>query len=129
MSEALRRLENLLSGATTAPQRFAPNSRYHGLPTLIRPGDMAGGSAGRAVAYLARRFIAPAGEASPAHVHTVVQGDRLDALAQTYLGDPEQWWKIADANGAMRPDELTDRPGRPLAITLPGRYPGPAGVA
>jgi hypothetical protein len=30
--------------------------------------------------------------------HTVQQGDRLDQLAQTYYGQPLQWWHICDAN-------------------------------
>ncbi len=41
-------------------------------------------------------------------VHRVVAGDRLDALAFRAYGDPEFWWKIADANpGLTFPDELT----------------------
>jgi hypothetical protein len=39
-------------------------------------------------------------------VHTVVQEDRLDLLANTFYSDPEQFWRICDANGAMRPDDL-----------------------
>jgi hypothetical protein len=30
--------------------------------------------------------------------HRVSAGDRLDQLAQTYYGRPEQWWHICDAN-------------------------------
>jgi hypothetical protein len=48
-----------------------------------------------------------------------VEGDRLDTIAAKYLGDPEQFWRIADANGAMRPEELTDAIGDKLHITLP----------
>jgi hypothetical protein len=39
-------------------------------------------------------------------VHTVVQQDRLDLLAATFYSDPEQFWRICDANVAMRPDDL-----------------------
>jgi nucleoid-associated protein YgaU len=39
-------------------------------------------------------------------VHTVVQEDRLDLLAATFYTDPEQFWRICDANLAMRPDDL-----------------------
>lgn len=38
--------------------------------------------------------------------HTVVQQDRLDLLSATYYSDPEQFWRICDANLAMRPDDL-----------------------
>ena len=38
--------------------------------------------------------------------------------AQT-IGDPELFWRICDANRAMRPEDLTDVPGRRLVITLP----------
>ena len=43
---------------------------------------------------------------------------------RSYLGDPLQYWRICDANGAMRPDELTDTAGRRLRITLPEGIPG-----
>ncbi len=38
--------------------------------------------------------------------HTVVQEDRLDLLAAKFYTDPEQFWRICDANLAMRPDNL-----------------------
>jgi hypothetical protein len=39
-------------------------------------------------------------------VHTVVQEDRLDLLSATFYTDPTQFWRICDANLAMRPDDL-----------------------
>jgi nucleoid-associated protein YgaU len=39
-------------------------------------------------------------------LHTVVQEDRLDLLSATFYTDPEQFWRICDANFAMRPDDL-----------------------
>lgn len=30
--------------------------------------------------------------------YTVQDGDRMDVLAQRFLGDPELWWVIADHN-------------------------------
>jgi hypothetical protein len=53
-------------------------------------------------------------------VHTVVQHDRLDLLANTFHGDPEQFWRICDANLAMRPDDLL-RVGFQLQIPLAQR--------
>ena len=54
----------------------------------------------------------------------MTEGERLDNIAAQYLGDPEQFWRICDANGAMRPDELTETVGRRLRITLPEGIPG-----
>ena len=45
-------------------------------------------------------------------------------VAALHLGDPEQFWRIADANGAIAPEQLTDEPGRRLRITLPAGVPG-----
>ncbi|MFL5804527.1 MAG: hypothetical protein ACJ8CR_22625 [Roseiflexaceae bacterium] len=45
-------------------------------------------------------------------------------LPAGYLDDPEQFWRICDANRAMRPDELTETVGRRLRITLPEGIPG-----
>ena len=46
--------------------------------------------------------------------HTVTGGDRLDNLAAHYFGDPELFWRICDANRALRPDDLTETAGRRL---------------
>ena len=93
---------------------FAPNSRYYGMPTSsLETPD------GRIVVYLRRRFVPPPERFALLQEHGVVQGDRLDNLASQYLGDPELFWRIADANGALAPDELTETIGRRLRITLP----------
>jgi len=47
--------------------------------------------------------------------HVVVQGERLDQLAQRYYGDPLKYWLICDANDAVFPEELLV-PGRVLRI-------------
>ncbi len=98
---------------------FAVNSRYYLTPTtrLVR-------ADGAEVAYLRRRFIPPPESFALLQEHVVADGDRLDLLAQKYLGDPEQFWRIADANNAVEPDELTDTAGRRLRITLPEGIPG-----
>lgn len=99
---------------------FPPTSRYHGVATRQRIR-----SDGTAVVYLSRRFV-PAPEAfALLQEHMVVQDDRLDRLAARYLGDPEQFWRICDANGALRPNELTETIGDRLRITLPEGVPGP----
>ena len=39
--------------------------------------------------------------------HTVVEGDRVDLLAQRYLGQADLWWIICDYNDIFFPLELT----------------------
>jgi hypothetical protein len=54
----------------------------------------------------------------------VVAGDRLDNISAIVLGDPELSWRVADANRAMLPRELTAVPGSVLRIALPEGVPG-----
>lgn len=98
---------------------FPITSRYHDTPTArLETPD------GRTVVYLRRRFVPPPERFELLSEHTVKAGDRLDNLAAQYLEDPEQFWRIADANNAMQPDELTAVVGRKLRITLPEGVPG-----
>jgi len=98
---------------------FPQSSRYHGLKTLTyKRAD------GKEIAYLERRFLPNPDEFEEIREHTVTQGDRLDNLAYQYLGDPGQFWRIADANGAMNPEELTEEIGNRIRITLPQGIPG-----
>ena len=108
----------ILAPGTIKVDPYPPTSRYHGLGTLVRrlPG-------GREVAYVRRRVVPPPERFDLLQEHVVTQGDRLDAITARYLGDPEQFWRVADANRAMRPDELTETPGRRLRITLPEGIP------
>lgn len=98
---------------------FPPTSRYHGMAAaqLTLPD-------GTVVAYLPRRFVPRPERFSVVSEHVVEAGDRIDNLAARYLGDPLQYWRICDANAAMRPGELTAVPGRRLVITLPEGIPG-----
>ena len=100
---------------------FPPNSRYAGIETAtwIRPD-------GTTIAYLTRRFVPPADDFVLLQEHEVMRPDRLDNITARYLGDPLLFWQVCDANGAMRPDELTETPGRRLRITLPRGIPGPS---
>ena len=79
---------------------------------------------GRKIAYLRRRFVPPAESFELLVEHAVAEGERLDHIAAEYLGDPEQFWRICDANNAMRPNELVEEIGRRLRITLPEGIPG-----
>ena len=112
-------LQQLLAAPGLRATAFAPTSRYHGIDTLALEG-----SDGTLQVYLRRRFVPPPERFALLQLHTVVAGDRLDLLAATYLGDPEQFWQICDANGAVRPDELIETVSRRLRITLPEGIPG-----
>ncbi|MGK2915383.1 MAG: hypothetical protein ACSLE5_13220 [Porticoccaceae bacterium] len=99
---------------------FPPTSRYHGLPAGVHQTVD-----GRSLVYVSRRLVPAPERFALLQEHAVVEGDRLDNLAHRYIGDPEQYWRLCDANGAMRPDELIEEVGRLLRITLPEGVPGP----
>ena len=79
---------------------------------------------GTTVAYLRRRFLPSPDRFALLLEHTVTDDERLDNITAKYMDDPEAFWRIADANAAMRPDELTETIGRRLRITLPEGIPG-----
>jgi hypothetical protein len=99
---------------------FAMSSRYYGLPTgeYRRPD-------GAVVVYARRRPLPQPEELAEVGEHVVAPAERLDHIAARQYGDPEQAWRIADANRAMRTEDLTATPGRRLRITLP---PGISGA-
>lgn len=79
---------------------------------------------GQKIVYLRRRFVPPAERFELLQEHVVTEAERLDNITAQYLGDPEQFWRVCDANNAVRPDELTEEVGRRLRITLPEGIPG-----
>lgn len=93
---------------------FEPTSRYANLKTATYTA-----ADGREISYVRRRFL-PQGESQPLLVEaTVINGDRLDLITNRTLGDPEQFWRVADANNAMNPVDLTGEPGRILRVPIP----------
>jgi len=98
---------------------FASTSRYHGLEILRHKLPD-----GREVAYVARRFVPQQDRFETLRQHMVSEGDRPDNLAAHYLGDPEQFWRLADANNDLNPFDLTAEVGRQIRITLPEGIPG-----
>jgi hypothetical protein len=103
-----------------APSPVATTSRYFGIEVAqleTASGDL--------LVYLRRRFVPPAERFELLVEVPIVQGDRLDNLTAKYLGDPEQFWRLCDANNALQPAELTDTVGRRIRITMPEGIPGP----
>lgn len=87
-------------------------SRYAGVGTAI-----ARGADGTEIPYLLRRFVPQSADvAELVRVDPARGGTRVDLLAARLVGDPEQFWRLLDANDGMNPfdfvDETRDRPLR-----------------
>jgi len=93
---------------------FPETSRYHQLETAKWTSP-----AGREIVFLRRRFLPRTDAFTLLAEHQVAEGDRLDNVTALYLGDPEQFWRVCDANSAMRPEDLTAEINRTLHIPLP----------
>ncbi len=116
LSDALK--ARLQPGAPTSTL-FPPTSRYYGVGTAFLEDEDE-----KITIYLLRRFVPPPERFELLQEHAVTQDERLDNVTAFYLGDPEQFWRVCDANRAMRPEELTEEIGRRLRITLPEGVPG-----
>jgi nucleoid-associated protein YgaU len=120
MDNALAALITSAAG-TGAPTNT--NSRYYGasIEQYTQPN-------GRPVMYLARRIIPQPEIYGAVQHHVIVDGDRLDNLANSFLGDPLLYWMICDANGTADPDELTAQTnvGRTILIPLGSGIPAGA---
>lgn len=88
---------------------FAKGSRYEMVPDAVYIDP-----SGREIVYKRLRLI----PAAPAlQVHTVRHEERLDLIAFQYYQDPEQFWRVCDANVSLRPEDLEEA-GRRLLIPL-----------
>jgi len=93
---------------------FDHDSRYRPIPDAVWTAPD-----GTPFTYKRRRFL-PQGGKLPMVGQTVPQeGERLDLFTARTLGNPEHFWRIADANDAMDPSTLTALPGRRLRIPEP----------
>jgi hypothetical protein len=119
MIDPEQQLQSLLQRSEIKLQPFPFTSRYHGIDMAIMEGND-----DRPIIYLRRRFVPGPERFALLQEHEVTAGERLDNITAHYLGDPEQFWRICDANRVMRPDELTETAGRRLRITLPEGIPG-----
>jgi hypothetical protein len=119
MNDSNQALQALLQPTSLQSTLFPPTSRYAGLETATLVA-----ADGKMVIYLRRRFVPAPERFALLQEHVVTEGERLDNITAQYLSDPEQFWRICDANAAMRPDELTETVGRRLRITMPEGIPG-----
>ena len=104
-------LQALLQSAQLKTNNFPVTSRYHHIETAIYDTQDR-----ESVVYLKRRFIPPPEHYYSTQQHKVNQGERPDTITAKYLGDPTQFWQLADANGLMKPQELTEATGKKLYI-------------
>jgi len=93
-------LTALLAAGALPQTSYGPDSRYYGQPVLVYTAPD-----GTAVRYVQRRFIPAVARFPIATTYAVQQGDRIDVLSARFLGDTLVYWRIADANLAVRPDD------------------------
>ena len=93
---------------------FDPTSRYYAIPNAqhVAPD-------GTSFVYKKRRFLPNRKPLATDRVIAVVVGDRLDTISARMLGDPLQYWRIADASHAANPFDLSE-PGRLLIVPAIG---------
>lgn len=93
---------------------FETTSRYYALETTTFVNED-----GTQVSYKKRRFL-PEGRNMPLLTEIKPQqGERLDLLTARLLGDPEQFWRICDANNVNNPKELAEDESRFVKIPIP----------
>ena len=105
----------LIDAGAIPSSPFVPQSRYSGVPLGLlqrRPNEPG-------VVYVRRRFIPAPGSLTIVARHVASALDRPDLLGAKYLGDALLYWRIADANAVVDPNELTDMLGRRVDIPLP----------
>lgn len=112
-------LQTMLQQTGQATVAFPATSRYYGIATAKLET-----ATGDPLVYVGRRLVPPPERFYLLQEHTVTEGERPDNLTHQYLGDPEQFWRLGDANGVMQPNELTDNIGQRIRITLPEGIPG-----
>jgi hypothetical protein len=97
---------------------FQPTSRYYSIETTtLETPD------GKTVRYLRRRFLPLVERFTVIQQYVVTEGDRLDNITARFLGDPEQFWRICDANPIKEPEEL-EPVGHVIRLTMPEGMPG-----
>jgi hypothetical protein len=93
---------------------FALNSRYRGVPLRTRTA-----ADGTVEAYVGRRIVPAMERYGVLGRRRLADDDRIDRIAADAFGDPEQYWKICDANGDPEPASAAGPAGRLLVIPMP----------
>ena len=94
---------------------FDPSSRYAGIEDASFDNKD-----GEKIVYKRRRFLPSVDDMIFLQEITITGGDRLDRIATRIAGDPEQYWRICDANNNTRhPLEITSEPGSVIRIARP----------
>jgi hypothetical protein len=119
MTDPSALLQQLFAAGAIPQQIFDRNSRYNGLPILTTTD-----ARGEPVQYVSRRFIPDPGQLAVSQRYRVQQGDRIDVVAASVIGNPLSYWQICDANLAVDPDDVTASPGTFISVTLPPGVPG-----
>ena len=89
---------------------FKQGSRYERIPTAVYVDR-----SGHQRPYVLLRTFPPA--APTQQEHDFAEHERLDLLAFRFFGDPEQFWRICDANRTLEPESL-EVAGRRLLIPV-----------
>jgi hypothetical protein len=113
-------LQALLDAGAVPTTAFPPTSRYAdvGLDAWSPP------DGSPPVPFLRRRLCPGPERFTTLYEVRVAEGDRRDLLAARHLGDPELWWRLADANGVVDPRLLAATVGARVRIALPEGVPG-----
>lgn len=107
-------IQLLIDAGAIPSSPFVPQSRYNGVPLAVLQH-----SADTPKVYVRRRFIPAPGTLTIVARHVIAALERPDLLGAKHLGDPLLYWRIADANAVVDPNELTDTLGRRVVIALP----------
>lgn len=105
----------LIEAGAIASSPFAPNSRYRGVAQGLYIRD----ATDPGVRYVLRRFIPRRRDIVVVAEHIVVSGERPDVLAAQTLGDAELYWRLADANAVVDPDEMVGTVGSRVLVPVP----------
>ena len=108
-------LRALIEAGAIPASPYAPNSRYSGVPLGLYRAE----AADPGIRYVLRRFIAQQRDIASAGMHLVQAGERPDRLAAQVFGDPELYWRLADANAVIDPFELTETLGARIVVPVP----------
>jgi hypothetical protein len=82
---------------------FSATSRYLAFSTISEATDRRGR---RVACVLPARLP----QAANLGLHRLQEGQRLDHLADRYLGDPTAFWRIARHNDAMTVEQVAEQP-------------------